>query len=233
MTRHDRSDPVGVPDHGVPADALAQALLGVPDRAGVIVLMRHSLRERPDDDAPGFAAPLTAAGVELARAAGAQLHRQPTRLVSSPAPRCIATARALALGADADDDPRVEELPLLAEPRAFAADLDVAGPFFLQNGARGWVQGVLADPARVGARDPVAGTLRILDALRPHAPDAGGLSVAVTHDTVLAIVLHVLAERRDREEGLWPRMLEALLLWWEADGVHWRWRERGGAWRAP
>lgn len=219
--------------HGVPADALARALADVPAHAGVLAVMRHSLRERPEEDAPGLAAPLTPAGVELARAAGALLARRPTRLVSSPAPRCVATAAALAEGARGSGStvtPEVELLPMLAEPRAFTEDIETAGPFFLRHGGRGWVQGVLTEAPRVGARDPLMGTQRILSGLRAHAPGIGGLAVAVTHDTVLAVVLHVLAQRSVRDEALWPRMLEALLLWWEGDDLHWRWRAQGGRW---
>lgn len=214
--------------HGVAADALANDLAVVPEHAPVIALMRHSLRERPEDDAPGFAAPLTAAGVALALDAGGRLERRPGPLLASPAPRCVATAAAIAEGAGAAGE--VATLDLLAEPRAFALDRERAGPYFLREGARGWVQGVLREAEVAGAREPVAGTARILDALRGHAPRAGGLTIAVTHDTVLAVVLHVLAGRRARSEALWPRMLEAALLWWDDDGVHWRWRESGGHW---
>jgi len=217
--------------HGVEADVLAAGIAAFPGDARVITLLRHSLREDPDNDAPGHAAPLTPAGVSLALRSGRVLPRPVERLLSSPAPRCTDTARALASGAGVELEVEIE--PRLAEPRAFALDMERAVPVFRTGGARGWVGAVLRDPVAAGARDASEGTARILGALTRIRPGPGGVSLAVTHDTVLAIVVHVLAGAEGVEEGPWPRMREALSLAKTPDGWAWRGRDRAGQWPAP
>ena len=106
-------------------------------------------------------------------------------------------------------------------------------PAFRSGGAKGWVGAVLADPDSCGARSPIDGTERILDAVARIRPSPGGVSLAITHDTVLAVVVHVLAGASDVQEHLWPRMMEALCLAPTDEGWAWRWRALDGHWSAP
>lgn len=223
-------DPDAEARYGVCDDALSRCIDAFAADAPVIGLLRHSLREDPDNDAPGHGAPLTPAGVSLAQRSGRILSRPVERLLSSPAPRCRDTARALCAGAGVALPIEVE--PRLAEPNAFAVDMERAVPAFRTGGAKGWVGAVLTDPVGAGARPPIEGTARILEALAAMQPCPGGLSLATTHDTVLAVVVHVLAGASGVQESLWPRMMEALCLAPMDGGWAWRWRDLEGHWSA-
>ena len=223
-------DPDAEARYGVRDDVLSLGVEAFAADASVICLLRHSLRDDPDNDAPGHDAPLTPAGVSLALRSGRLLSRPVERLLSSPAPRCRDTADALAIGAGVALSVEVERC--LAEPNAFAVDMERAVPAFRSGGAKGWVGAVLADPVSSGARSPIDGTERILDAVARICPSPGGVSLAITHDTVLAVVVHVLAGVSDVQEQLWPRMLEALCLAPTDEGWAWRWRALDGHWSA-
>ena len=85
--------------YGVRDDVLSRGIEAFAGDASVICLLRHSLRDDPDNDAPAHGAPLTPAGVSLALRSGRLLSRPIERLLSSPAPRCRDTPEARAVGA--------------------------------------------------------------------------------------------------------------------------------------
>lgn len=206
-------------------DDFARVLDAAP-ATGALLIMRHSLREDPHDDAPGFHAPLTAAGIVLAEACGRRIQRGIGQVRSSPAPRCIDTALAIGRGAGATLE--IEPDEGLREPGAFAVEPGLAGPYFLEHGARGYVHGLLQPGGVPGALGAEEGCRRLLARLEPLWAGTG-LHLAVTHDTVLGALVHVLARAEAIDEALWPRMMEPLALWRRQDGaLGFAWRGRVG-----
>lgn len=211
-------------------DALHPSLLPtldrLPDDRGVVLLTRHSVREQPANGFAGYDVPLTPEGVVLARAWGAALNRPLHQVLSSPVGRCLATATAMLEGAAADLP--VATHSLLVEPGSFVHDLRAIGRLFRDLGPLEFANRHLAGGLE-GVLPPVAGTARIMALARTQAGPAGTLSLLVTHDTVLAAVIHTLRGVESISGDDWPWMMEGAFLWFADDRVHWLWRGEPGS----
>lgn len=118
--------------------------------------------------------------------------------------------------------------PLLVEPGCFVRDLRQVGPLFLRMGPVGFVSRQLSGEPLEGLLPPAEGTARILGLAREQAGPPGSCSLLVTHDTILAAVVHTLREVAGIADEDWPWMMEGIFLWFAEDQVHWLWRgERG------
>lgn len=198
----------------------------VPADVPALLLTRHSIRGQAPIGVVGYAVPLTDEGRVLARSWGAELGRPLARVLSSPVPRCLETARLLAEGAG-QPLAEVPVHPLLVEPGCYVHDVRAAGPVFLELGpvafhnrhVRGEVPGV--HPREAGAG-------RLLSFMQAQLGEPGTLGVLVTHDTILAAFVHTLLGSGEIGEEDWPWMLEGLYLWFAGDVVHFSWRGETG-----
>lgn len=207
--------------------SLEPALERLPDRAGVHLLTRHSVREQSSTGFADYRLQLTDEGVALAEEWGARLDRPVKRLTSSPVPRCMDTARALQRGAVRQglisEELAVEEARVLVEPGSYVQDVNEAGPAFFRLGAVDFINRHLNEGIR-GVLSPAEGRAQLVRHMLDTQPEPGTLAVHVTHDTILAAFVAGLHGHEQIEPEDWPWMMEGVWLWLADEQVHWIWR---------
>lgn len=205
---------------------MIEALQQLPADLPVTLLMRHSWREQAEQHTVSYQVPLTPAGVKAAEQWGAILAGRLQRFCSSPVPRCQDTARAMMSGAGSELALHADQQ--LAEPGCYVTDMAQAGPHFMQHGPVKFTEDYLQQPLP-GVRSAREGSGRLLAFLLEHcAGKPGGISVHISHDTVLAALVYHLLEASKLNEADWPLMLEGVFLWQQQDQLHWLWRGQKG-----
>lgn len=200
------------------------------DRA-VVLLLRHSVRGHlPAGDA-GYATPITEDGRRLAVALGEVLGDRLRSLRSSPLPRCVQTAEALAEGARA----QLAVVPdrLLGDPGVYVLDGRRAWPNWERLGHEGVMEHL------VGSLDALPGMARPREAARflvrsmlAVAGDQSGVHVFVTHDSLVTATAACLLGLPLGVDD-WPWYLEGAFFW-EAEGrVHAAYRDHRAARAEP
>ncbi|CAG68254.1 conserved hypothetical protein [Acinetobacter baylyi ADP1] len=213
----------------------------LPDRhIPVTLFTRHSLRELVNGQGlAGYDLQLTAPGRELAQEWGSYLIANTDRMIqhciSSPIQRCIDTAALMIEGADQikthsnTHTIEIVEQGLLVEPGSFVLDIKQAAPYFRQQGALGFINSFVNN-ALPGMKHPITGVFDVLELIyETHPTSSGGLSLAVSHDTIIAAILAVIAGRTQIDQDDWPAMMEGLFVWFEGDDfigsrLKWIWR---------
>ena len=189
----------------VPADETRTlALLDrVPEGSATALVIRHAEREDIPRGTFGNDVPLTDRGWQAACGLGKRLSHQPAGIVrTSPLPRCVQTAR---------------------DPGPFVVDAEVAGRFILDNGIPALVvQQLSATGPPGGMRSTSAGVRLVLNSVSDALRSQRGVSVFVTHDAVLAVLvgsLYGLAV----DDFRWPGYLDALVLWADSERIRFLW----------
>lgn len=230
---------------GLPSSMSASLEQIVEVQHPLVLLTRHSIREEVAGNGfASYALPLTPHGRQLARAWGQYLLTQTGRsvhsCVSSPIQRCVDTAslmlagQAEVLGHVPEVAPPIEQHMLLVEPGGFVHDVQQAGPLFRQYGSLRFINGFLREEIP-GMKVPEHGVRDILQLLhRQSYADAApfterGIHLAVSHDTILAALLAVMAQQRAITWADWPAMMEGVWLWFDRPDfmqatLHWLWR---------
>lgn len=228
-------------------DLLPQSMLKaidlLPDAATPVTLFtRHSIRELLSGQGlAGYHLQLTPQGRDLAQTWGAFLVEQTDRAIeqciSSPIQRCVDTAALMMQGAEsinliypADDQVEIVEQGLLVEPGSFVVDIQQAAPYFKQQGALGFINSFVNDRLP-GMKHPITGVMDVLELLYLHrAQNHNGLSLAVSHDTILAAIVAVISGREQISSTDWPEMMEGMFVWFEGEDFaesHLKWIWRG------
>ncbi|SPL72258.1 histidine phosphatase family protein [Acinetobacter stercoris] len=206
----------------------------------VTLFTRHSIRELVDGQGlAGYDLQLTSQGRDLAQAWGAYLIDNTDRVIqhciSSPIQRCVDTAALMIQGADAisveNNTHRIEiiEQGLLVEPGSFVLDIKQAAPYFKKQGAIGFINSFV-QKALPGMKHPITGVIDVLELIyNTHPIHRNGLSLAVSHDTILAAIIAVISGRNQVDKSDWPQMMEGLFVWFEGDNfidskLKWIWR---------
>ena len=155
--------------------------------------------------------------------------------ISSPIQRCVDTAALMIQGADGITlEPNahhieIVEQGLLVEPGSFVLDLKQAGPYFQKQGALGFINSFVNN-ALPGMKHPIHGVVDVLELIyNTHPTNQYGLSLAVSHDTILAAIIAVISGRNEVTQSDWPDMMEGLFVWFEGDEfleskLKWIWR---------
>ena len=167
------------------------------------LLIRHSVRFPIVNYKMAFDAGLTSNGVELAREFGRYLnwYKQPKRYFSSPVGRCIDTAINISQGANGHNN----IVPDYRLSHSF-----IAGPLNKLSSYK------VSQPMP----EKIWSILQLL-----LADNAKGLTVAVTHDTVLVcLAAYLMGVVIESEE--WPDYLEGIVFWKERDRFLLGWREK-------
>ncbi len=193
----------------------------VPEDRPAALLIRHSLREELTNKTPGFDVPLTEAGVELAEQFGAALKFDVAKVLSSYAPRCVDTGKAILKGAGCDQP--VQVVKRLSEPGCFVSDMKAAGQAFVRLGPLEFVNSSSKPGGLKGVLPVKQGTEAILDWLGREA-SMPGLSIFITHDTILATFVYCLLGRHPLIWDDWPQMLEGIFIWFVEDQAYAVWR---------
>lgn len=205
----------------------------------VTLFTRHSLREMASGQGlAGYDLQLTAQGRELAQSWGAHLvehsQRELQYCISSPIQRCRDTATLMIQGAeevgqDCLNTIDVVSQGLLVEPGSFVVDIQQAAPYFRRQGALGFINSFI-NQRLPGMKHPVYGVLDVLELIyHSHPEQKAGLSLAVSHDTIIAALLAVISQRQHISVQDWPEMMEGLFVWFEGNDfatscIHWIWR---------
>ena len=118
---------------------------------------------------------------------------------------------------------------MLVEPGSFVLDIKQAGPYFSKQGALGFINSFVNN-ALPGMKHPITGVVDVLELIyNTHPQDHFGLSLAVSHDTILAAIIAVISGRNTISREDWPQMMEGLFVWFEGDEfleskLKWIWR---------
>lgn len=221
--------------------SMLKAIDLLPDvHTPVTLFTRHSIRENvAGQGLAGYDLQLTGPGRELAQKWGAYLidhsGRAIQHCISSPIQRCVDTAALMIEGADsvhiAPNTHHIEivEQGLLVEPGSFVLDIKQAGPYFRQQGALGFINSFVNN-ALPGMKHPIHGVVDVLELIyNTHPNSPGGLSLAVSHDTILAAIIAVISGRNEVSQEDWPQMMEGLFVWFEGKNflesqLKWIWR---------
>ena len=222
-------------------NSMLRALDLLPDaHVPVTLFTRHSLREQVvGQGLAGYDLQLTTQGRELAEAWGSYLIQNTDRAIqhciSSPIQRCVDTAALMLQGADTihsqNNTHQIEivEQGLLVEPGSFVLDIQQAGPYFKEQGALGFINSFVQN-ALPGMKHPIRGVVDVLELIyNTHPSRSGALSLAVSHDTILAALIAVISGRTQLDKEDWPKMMEGLFVWFEGDvfeecKLKWIWR---------
>ena len=224
----------------LPASML-KAIDLLPDaQTPVTLFTRHSIREIVvGQGLAGYNLQLTEQGRDLAEAWGGYLVGNTDRVIqhciSSPIQRCVDTAALMIQGADGitleSNTHHIEivEQGLLVEPGSFVLYIKQAGPYFQKQGALGFINSFVNN-ALPGMKHPIHGVVDVLELIyNTHPTNQYGLSLAVSHDTILAAIIAVISGRNEVTQSDWPDMMEGLFVWFEGDEfleskLKWIWR---------
>ena len=224
----------------LPASML-KAIDLLPDaQTPVTLFTRHSIREIVEGQGlAGYNLQLTEQGRDLAEAWGGYLVGNTDRVIqhciSSPIQRCVDTAALMIRGADGITlEPNTHHIEiieqgLLVEPGSFVLDIKQAGPYFQKQGALGFINSFVNN-ALPGMKHPIHGVVDVLELIyNTHPTNQYGLSLAVSHDTILAAIIAVISGRNEVTQADWPEMMEGLFVWFEGDEfleskLKWIWR---------
>ena len=224
----------------LPASML-KAIDLLPDaQTPVTLFTRHSIREVVvGQGLAGYNLQLTEQGRDLAEAWGGYLVGNTDRVIqhciSSPIQRCVDTAALMIRGADGITlEPNTHHIEiieqgLLVEPGSFVLDIKQAGPYFQKQGALGFINSFVNN-ALPGMKHPIHGVVDVLELIyNTHPTNQYGLSLAVSHDTILAAIIAVISGRNEVTQADWPDMMEGLFVWFEGDEfleskLKWIWR---------
>jgi len=197
--------------------ALAAAATEMSRGAGVILLVRHSIREPIGGAnlAAAAGAQLTEEGRALARRFGAALPLgRSIRLFSSPVGRCVETAEIVADAARAAGGNAVYVGARAYLGAGFIISPDPVIETFVREGPRGFVRAWHAgELTEAEIHTPERAGHDLLEAMLAELgpEDGGGLEVHVGHDlTVLALL--GLVRDVTSEEFPWPAYLDGVAL---------------------
>src|SRR5574344_602754 len=190
----------------------------LPDaQTPVTLFTRHSIREIVvGQGLAGYNLQLTEQGRDLAEAWGGYLVGNTDRVIqhciSSPIQRCVDTAALMIRGADGITlEPNTHHIEiieqgLLVEPGSFVLDIKQAGPYFQKQGALGFINSFVNN-ALPGMKHPIHGVVDVLELIyNTHPTNQYGLSLAVSHDTILAAIIAVISGRNEVTQADWPDM---------------------------
>ncbi|EOR05884.1 phosphoglycerate mutase family protein [Acinetobacter tandoii] len=221
--------------------SMLKAIDLLPDtHTPVTLFTRHSIREMVSGQGlAGYDLQLTPQGRDLALAWGGHLIAQTGRIIqhciSSPIQRCVDTAALMIQGADSislqSNTHHIEivQQGLLVEPGSFVLDIKQAGPYFREQGALGFINSFVNN-ALPGMKHPIRGVVDVLELIyNTHPQQHNGLSLAVSHDTIISAIIAVISGRNVITQEDWPQMMEGLFVWFEGDEfldskLKWIWR---------
>lgn len=204
----------------IPPSTLASLAL-VPNGVRAAFLVRHAERPEIPLGSFGLCVDITADGVRHAEELGQQLRGRPRhRLVASPLPRCLNTARAIARGAGWTAVPTSDIR--LASP--FISDNKVAVVTYARYGLAPTVMHQLEDDQPPpGFRATREGMKTMLETVIAPAHADAGLDVFVTHDANIAVAAGYLVGTVVDDDN-WPSFLEGMFFWRREQGLGLAWR---------
>lgn len=208
-----------------PTSWIVERLGTIPGEADAALVLRHAEREDIPPGTFGVDVPLTARGVASAERLGEMLsgRRPRVKVTSSPVARCADTAKAILRGGGWQEDVALDRR--LGDPGPFVVDTETSGALFLEVGILEIVRRQLSHAAPpAGMRDTSEGVDLLLRLAADGLRSRGRLSIYVTHDSILAVLVAHMYRLSVDEVG-WPDYLDGLLLWRSSQRLHFAWRD--------
>jgi broad specificity phosphatase PhoE len=191
--------------------SLLTHLARVPRDRAVVLLLRHSVRDPLPPNEVGDAVPLTEAGYRLACELGEQMQGRLRTLRSSPIPRCIQTAQALAKGARAE----LSIVPdrLLGAPGIYVLDGRQAWENWQRLGHEKVMHHQVTETTALsGMARPDEAARFLVNHMFAAAADQPGIHIFVTHDSLLLpTAARILGQALGVDD--WPWFLEGACFW--------------------
>ena len=206
------------------ASSVVDRMSMVPAKSDVALVLRHAEREEIPLGTFGEEAPLTSAGITSAEKLGAMLSekRPEASILASTVPRCVETGEAILRGGRWGGE--VAPDWRLGAPGPFVVEPEISGPIFLEIGILEIVRRQLSDDGPLpGMRTTAEGIGLLLALTSNDLGERGRLSVCVTHDSILAVLVAHLFRLTVDEIG-WPDYLDGLLMWRSDERLHFTWR---------
>lgn len=195
-----------------------------PKNSGITLMMRHSLRDEIPEGEFGNEIPLTEKGKKFAQKFGSELSIPVVEVYSSPLQRCVETGSYLLDGQNNRQCTVIKD-QRLGDPGAFIDDAELAGSYFLKNGAQAVYKEALADKNSWGIQPLEKGADMLLEMIFAP-PHNKGLRVLITHDSILGFLLSHLLNQKILTYDFWPEMLEGALFWQNGPDRFLAWRGR-------
>lgn len=201
---------------GIPPN-LPVILQEIPTDKPVAVLLRHSVRPPMPADGHGNDLKLTEDGHRIARELGELFGGRLQSLHSSPISRCIQTSEALAIGARKKLS--VCQDRLLGDPGIFVLDGKVAGPYWLERGAKETIRDLMQfDTPLPGMAAPPPAVRFLIRHMLKATGEAPGYHVFVSHDSVQVVTASRLFPE-PLSDHHWPWFLDAIFLWRDGESI--------------
>lgn len=189
----------------------------LPNNIAVAGLLRHAERQPflPGDF--GNEVTLTEKGIVSCQSLANKLNTQLIQLYTSPVKRCLQTAELLSSTAKFSC---FKTSNLLGDPGIFIIDRHQAHDYCTQHDPVTMVRHLLSQQ-----RNPAgfcysteASVFELIQYLLNAATEPG-LTLFITHDSILSVVLGIIFEQIELDE-LWPDYLECLFLWRQQNFIH-------------
>lgn len=193
----------------------------LPTEKPIIGLLRHAERPAIPAGEWGTDLGLTSEGELSCQLLANKLKPHLTEVYSSPLKRCTQTAAILASLAKHS---AVTTSQLLGDPGVFISNPALTENYFLQYSADSIAKHLLDEninPPGFCCSTPEA-VLQLIDFML-NAATRPGITLFVTHDSILSIVLGYLFEDISLDT-LWPDYLEGLFLWRSDELLHFTYR---------
>lgn len=194
----------------------------LPVGASIAGLIRHAERETIVVGEFGNEVALTKRGEITSQLLVGVLKDRLVEIYSSPVKRCAQTAKILEM---ANELMKVNFSNLLGDPGIFVQNCAKAHTYFLQNQPLHIAQHLLSEEANPdGFCISTKETVNQLVAFLLSKATKKGISLFITHDSILSVVVGVFFGEIALEK-LWPDYLEAIFFWQDQDNLHVIYRE--------
>lgn len=196
----------------------------LPNNTAIAGLMRHAEKEIIFKDEFGNDVSLTKAGINQCQQLANKLLDKVVTIHSSPVKRCTQTAELLLA---ANPLLTIQKNHLLGDPGIFIQDREAAHHHFLQHQPFEIVQQLLNDqPNPTGFCHSTQKTVyQLIHFLLKQSTNIG-ISLFITHDAILSVVLGTLFNEIALEI-VWPDYLETLFMWQSEQYLHLVYRDQG------
>lgn len=187
----------------------------------VCLLMRHAEKQLISDDPFGNDVGLTDDGITNTKRLEKKLQPYIGYVASSPLKRCVDTAEILS------KNKSIHKTQLLGDPGIFIENPVQAGKIFLNKSPQIIANHLLSvetnpDGFCRSTSDTIS---NLINQVIKMGSASSLLSVFVTHDIILAIIVAFYFSETDAAH-VWPCYLEGLLFWREEDTIHFYFRGR-------
>ena len=205
----------------------------VPKNKSVILLLRHSAREKlAQDFSVSYVQSITERGKEIAFELGNILGDRLGDVHSSPLTRCVETVQYIQMGAN--NKRTIHKNRILGDPGVFVLDGKLGGKTWFEYSNEEINESLCGLHARPlpGLAWGYEAAMFALQSILFEVSSESGIHLFTTHDSILAgICSHFFGKKLSLQD--WPEFLEGAFIWVEEDRVHLQFRNEETQRRLP